>query len=270
MASQQQNLDDIFKQAILLITNFPNDIAKQQDAVKLLYSIENLNIANFALCYCLLEGYLTPMDTGKGLDRWNNNSCTHFCSKDTISFLESLPPSAFVSTILGIWYRKSYNEADLGQLVLKHLTTASLLNSSLAETALGIYYVYGAGGLEQDFTKAFQWFKKAADKDFAVACNQIGFCYSNAEGVPLDNSKAVFYFTKAASKGDHSAAVNIANHYFKGCGIEQDYEKCVEWFTVAAEGGQDVAMRNLSVFYRDGLGPVQPNVEKKCLLECKM
>ena len=50
---------------------------------------------------------------------------------------------------------------------------------------------------EKDYEEAFFWFKKAADKNHADACEWCGHCYENGYGTEKDYTKAVSYYNKA-------------------------------------------------------------------------
>src|SRR5690625_886899 len=54
---------------------------------------------------------------------------------------------------------------------------------------LGSMYFDGRW-VEQDYRKAFQWFKKAADQGLASAQNILGYMYDNGLGVRQDYIKA--------------------------------------------------------------------------------
>ena len=60
-------------------------------------------------------------------------------------------------------------------------------------------------GVAQDYSKAREWFEKAAAKDNASAMNSLGVLYSNGDGVAKDYGKAREWYEKAAAKGDADA-----------------------------------------------------------------
>ena len=61
--------------------------------------------------------------------------------------------------------------------------------------------------------------------------------YSNGQGVEQDYKKAVEWYRKAAEQGHADAQNNLGFMYYTGQGVEQDYKKAVEWYRKAAEQG---------------------------------
>ena len=51
-----------------------------------------------------------------------------------------------------------------------------------AQTNLGWCY-YNGNGVEQDFTKAVEWYQKAAEQGEISAQTKMGLCYENGRGV---------------------------------------------------------------------------------------
>ena len=121
--------------------------------------------------------------------------------------------------------------------------------------------MYGDGvGTEPSFEIASEWIQKSADCGDTEAMNDLGFLYFNGYGVEQDPSIAMDYYTKAADLGNTEAMENIANAYLYGNGVEQDLELAVEWYQKAMEYGSLDAMAQLAIIYRD----VQNNPELAC------
>jgi hypothetical protein len=70
-----------------------------------------------------------------------------------------------------------------------------------AQFALGIMYEEGRG-LTQDYEKALEWYRKAAEQGYAPALNNLGVMYDRGVGVPKNTKKALELYRKAASEGD--------------------------------------------------------------------
>ena len=94
---------------------------------------------------------------------------------------------------------------------------------------LGSYYEEGKN-VEQDFVKAFECYKKAADNGSDEACNYVGLFYQDGIGVDKDYNEAVNYFNKAIAYGDTHANGNLGYLYLNGLGVKRDYEKAYEIF----------------------------------------
>ena len=66
---------------------------------------------------------------------------------------------------------------------------------------LGLMYVNG-NGVEKDFIKAAQLFKKACDGGNMHGCGFLGFMYEKGDGVRQDIYMAKEYYGKACDLGD--------------------------------------------------------------------
>lgn len=62
---------------------------------------------------------------------------------------------------------------------------------------IGRLYYYGLGGVNTDFSKAFDFFKLASDKGSLPATYYVGLCYQYGRGVRKDESRASSYFIKS-------------------------------------------------------------------------
>ncbi|MBR5030625.1 MAG: SEL1-like repeat protein, partial [Muribaculaceae bacterium] len=122
-----------------------------------------------------------------------------------------------------------------------------------AQCSLGTCY-YNGDGVKKDFTKAVEWFSKAAEQRNAPAQCSLGTCYYNGDGVKKDLVKAVEWYSKAAEQGNTVAQYNLGVCYDDGDGVEKDFTKAVEWYTKAAEQGHISAQYNLGICYKNGNG----------------
>ena len=72
---------------------------------------------------------------------------------------------------------------------------------AVAQNTLGKCFLKGEG-VEADFGKAFEYFKRAADQGYAYAQYNLGVCYIEGFGVEkADQRKAIEYWEKAANQG---------------------------------------------------------------------
>ncbi len=97
---------------------------------------------------------------------------------------------------------------------------AAELGNASAQVAVGNYFLNGWQPVKPDYKIAKEWFEKAADRNNAVAWNQLGSMYSSGKGVPVDKKKALDCFEKAASFGHALAASNAGVMYHMGSGTE--------------------------------------------------
>ncbi|HTO79220.1 MAG TPA: toll/interleukin-1 receptor domain-containing protein [Methylocystis sp.] len=145
------------------------------------------------------------------------------------------------------------------------------------ENDMGNRYLYGSG-LDQDYAKAMEWYRKAADHGLGDAQYNVGMMYENGRGVAKDIEQAKAWYRKAADQGsafgkaalqrlEANAAPAIqlpastpkeenqkGDDYFYGRGVEQDYGKAMEWYRKAGDQGYAEAQHNVGVLYENGWG----------------
>ena len=131
-----------------------------------------------------------------------------------------------------------------------------------AQTALGFLY-YCGDGVTQDYIKAKEWFEKAANQGYVYAQNWLGDMYYNGYGVPQDYTKAKYWYEKAANQGDEYAQYWLGVMYYNGEGVPQDYTKAKYWYEKAAAQGIEYAQYNLGCMYYNGYGVSQDYTKAK-------
>ncbi len=120
-----------------------------------------------------------------------------------------------------------------------------------AQMLVGFSYLYGDNGLPVDYTKAFEYYAKAALQNDPVALNNLGSLYYGGIGVKRDSAKAGHLFKKSADMGNHDAAVNIGFMHASGNGARQDPELALKYFESALPGNSPAAkyMVGYAYFY---------------------
>ena len=129
--------------------------------------------------------------------------------------------------------------------------------------------------VSQNYSEAFQWFQKAADKNNAWALNRLGHFYWKGSGVEKSEDKAFEMFLKAADLGNMYAQNSVGWFYYHGMSPEsekpsdprkpsyrkKDFQKAFEWTLRSAENGYPDAQYNVAIFYWRGEG-TQVDLEK--------
>jgi TPR repeat protein len=75
----------------------------------------------------------------------------------------------------------------------------------------------------------------------ALASLAVAHLYADGLGVPQDFAKAAEFYRRAADLGMAEAAYHLANHYRDGRGVPRDREAAFRWYRRAAELGDTVA-----------------------------
>lgn len=123
------------------------------------------------------------------------------------------------------------------------------------EAQFNLGWMYSEGeGVDIDKRKAAEWYTKAAEQGNADAQFNLGVMYSKGEGVAKDKKIAVEWYTKAAEQGNAYSQFNLGNMYRKGEGVLKDQKQAAEWFRKAAEQGDAKAQGAFAFCYSSGEG----------------
>lgn len=121
----------------------------------------------------------------------------------------------------------------------------------------GERYEYGLGGRDVSLTKAYAYFKAAADKGNAEAMNKMGEIYVSKFYPFHDKSKSDKYYSKALktykkqADTDGNACYEIGYMYQNGHGVDKDLEKAKYYYREGALLGDNNAAWRLGLIYKD-------------------
>lgn len=118
------------------------------------------------------------------------------------------------------------------------------------EWLLGQCYRWGYG-VEQDKTKAEEWYKKAADKNDTKAIYDLGCLYLNFKNDEQQNpQKALEIFLKGAELGDTLGLFGTGVCYE----LMDNNKSAFEYYKKAADKGHVISLYYLGIFYSHGRG----------------
>lgn len=115
---------------------------------------------------------------------------------------------------------------------LEYIVETSSQPNAIEE--LGELYHFGINGIEQNFERAFFYFKKAAEFNHPDALFMIANYYLKGIFVNKDYKLYFEYIEKAANAGSYMAWMNKATAYhfgrerYDGFGVDKNDEKCVQ------------------------------------------
>lgn len=112
----------------------------------------------------------------------------------------------------------------------------------------------------KDKVRAIDFFKKAAQFDFAPAINWLSI---------LDKTNKISFLRQAASLGYASANKQLADYYKKGENVPQNSTECLKYLKYAANLGDDVAQYELGLAYSNGYYNCQINLSNAVQLFLK-
>lgn len=124
----------------------------------------------------------------------------------------------------------------------------------------------GGCGCEQDAEKAFENYKKAVeynDTD-SYALEALGECYLYGEGTAMDDGEAFKLFKKACSVNETNryAQEKLGDCYRNGWGTSINISQAIQCFKKAAEQNNTDAQNSLGMIYLNGEGDITANETK--------
>jgi uncharacterized protein len=151
------------------------------------------------------------------------------------------------------------SEAD--SKLLADLRAKAEKGDAESQNKLGRTFFSGTLGVETNYAEAVQWFRKAAEQNYAPAQNLLGVSYHKGFGVAKDEAKAAKWFRKAAEQNNAHAQCDLGVCYAHGQGVAKDYAEAATWFRKAAEQNFADAQNGLGNCYFNGKGVAKDNVE---------
>ena len=106
---------------------------------------------------------------------------------------------------------------------------------------LGDNYYEGKNGYDQDYHKAFKWYKKAAEAGNMYSQNSLGICFREGNGTSKNDYEAARWFEKAYRNGNPDGAFNLARCYAIGEGKTANQKKAIDLYIEAAKMGHPTA-----------------------------
>ena len=117
-------------------------------------------------------------------------------------------------------------------------------------------------GIEQNSSKAFEWYMKAAQNGYALGQNKVAYCYRVGFGIDEDENEVYRWYAKAAEQGDAYGQCGVGDCFLLGIGVEKNESECFKWYLKSAEQGLDIAQGCVGGCFYSGLGVEQD--KEKC------
>ncbi len=102
---------------------------------------------------------------------------------------------------------------------------------------------YKGIGVDKDFKKAGQWFRRAANKGHAGAQYLLGIMSYLGQGMEQDFAKAALWFQRAGEQDHAAAQYNLGFLYYEGKGVDKDNLQAFMWIDRSANLGDEKAIR---------------------------
>lgn len=121
-----------------------------------------------------------------------------------------------------------------------------------AMLSLGRLYEHGHG-VARNYSKALEWYSKAAGQGLPEGYYNLGVCYEVGMGTASDMAKAGAAYAKAAELGLPVAIHKMAGMYLKGAGVPQNSATAMRLLIRAADLGLPQACYDLGQVYMQGV-----------------
>ncbi len=96
-----------------------------------------------------------------------------------------------------------------------------------------MHYQYGIG-VEKDEVKAFDYYKRSAEKEYIEAQFHLSHCYFNGIGTDVDKSIA-FKLYKIVAEKEHDVVLGESYPNFKDVIIKKNSKNLKNWYSKAAQ-----------------------------------
>lgn len=138
---------------------------------------------------------------------------------------------------------------------------------SVCAVDLGLVYLYGDRGANEDYAKALQLFNMAAQAGDEYGSYNAGRCYYHGWGCAADYNEAFRCFDETFQKGHKAAKNYLAQCYFWGRGTLVNYEMAVRMMNGLISENQDYPKELMGYCCLYGQGIGTDMVRGKRLLE---
>jgi uncharacterized protein len=231
--------------------------AAEQGNVDAQYSIGNMSLmgegipqndlqAQYWYKEAAKQGHLSAIHNLDNLDRFsqNNDLVTEDISKEIQEIDISLSMNieqAMANETIEVEQQATENLVATLEPAVRSDVPSSL---AMVDYERGLAYSFGEG-VSKNLETAFEYFKIAAEKNYAPAQYKLAVAYAYAEGTDQDKSQAVYWYQKAAFQGHTISQRNLGVMYENGDGIEQDKELALAWYSILAESGNVMDIRRM-------------------------
>lgn len=99
-----------------------------------------------------------------------------------------------------------------------------------ADYARGYYLMAWYHDRKKNMSEAFKYYKKSAERGWLDGQYDVGCCYLFGDGCAVNYSKAHYWFFKAAEHNHAAAENNLGQMYLNSHGVRKDLNTAKKWF----------------------------------------
>lgn len=137
----------------------------------------------------------------------------------------------------------------------KKTTASCIKDGMIAAAANHEFQVRGVGA--NDAGSEFRLRLKVAQRGFPRAQLYVGVALQAGRGVEQNETKAADWFRHAAEQGEENSMLYLGEMLYDGSAVPQDLNKAAHWFRIAAEQGHGGAQMRLGMALMSGEGVAQ-------------
>lgn len=137
---------------------------------------------------------------------------------------------------------------ETGEWVAKDQTKAFELFKRAAERGhpeaqrrVGLYLLRGLGGIASNPDQGIAWIERSARKGHAASQYTLGYLYETGEGVARDATQALKWYQRAAEAGFAEAQYSLGLLYAWGDGVKRNLETALTWLAKSGLNGHEHA-----------------------------
>ncbi len=119
---------------------------------------------------------------------------------------------------------------------------------------LATLYFKGQNGVELNYQKSADLFRRAAEQGVALAQMHLGEMYYDGTKIPQNDAEALRWYQVAALQGLPKAESGLAEIYAEGRGTAKNLTESARWYKRAAMQGYGTAQHQIGVYYANGTG----------------
>ena len=170
-----------------------------------------------------------------------------------VAFMQNLPATTGLASLGNrVQTTSAVNDTASSNDRVTIYRTAADEGDASAQNSLGLMYLDGTNGVQQDYAQAIHYFQLAAAQGNSKAQSNLGYVYHFGLGVTQDYLTAARYYNLAVAQGDASAQNNLGTLYYYGQGVAQDKAAAARYYKLAAAGSNGYAQSNLGYMYEMG------------------
>ncbi|SHI43432.1 hypothetical protein SAMN02745194_00353 [Roseomonas rosea] len=145
-------------------------------------------------------------------------------------------------------------------LALKWLNLAAEAGHPPGQRNLAALFLRGGRGVEVDFARAADLYRRAAEAGDALAQDMLSWMLLEGEVMPPDPAEARRWALKAAEGGVAASMTRLGMLHHHAMGVERDVAEAARWWRMAAERGDADGQAMLGAAHHLGAGVARDGV----------